>query len=143
MCEVKVYIFGNCKCRTSRILLCATAEENNYEPCKRQTPADKDFSNGKARCPYHQNLFEMQSQENNQGKQEEGKNTPHDKDVGIIRSFSKDETWYFSPKESGAGRITVDHKGEERRFPAKSPEPVKKIRVRIAIPPPPPPPPAL
>lgn len=144
MCEVKVYIFGACRCRTSRTLLCSAAEENNYEPCQTQTPADKDSLHSDTHCPYHQNLLEKQNQENEENEEEEeGKKKPHDNNVGIIRRCSKDETWYFSPKELGAGRITVDARGKERRFPEKSPEPVKKIRVRLALPPPPPPPPAL
>lgn len=144
MCEVKVYIFGTCKCRTSRTLLCPAAEKNNYKPCQTQTPADKDSPRNEFYCPYHQNLLEKQSQEN-EGKEEEGGGGRETKlrnnNVGIIRRLSKDEAWYFSPKELGAGRITVDSKGEERRFPERSPEPVKKIRVHLAIPPPPPPPP--
>lgn len=133
-------MFGKCKCRTSRILLCPTAEENEYEPCKRRIPAKNDFSHENPRCPYHQNLLEKKSQDNEEKEEAENKETDG-QHVGIIRSCSKDETWYFSPIELGAGRITVDSKGEERRFPAKSSKPVKNILVRITIPPPPPPPP--
>jgi hypothetical protein len=127
----------------SRIFLCPVAEENDFQPCEKPIIGDRDISHEKSHCPCHQNKLEKESRDNEEKEEEKGEEGKkiHDQQIGIIRSCLKDETWYFSPKELGAGRITVDSKGEERRFPAKSPEPVKKIRVRIAIPPPPPPPP--